>query len=77
MSRETTEARFEANQAERSWREHYQHCARCGRAVRTRKPAEACVTGTALQQYHQAGQRELAAARKLDRQPSQDQEPLF
>lgn len=76
-SLQTTVIRFEANQAERRWREHYQHCASCGRAVRTRQPGDACATGAAAREYHRAMARELAAARKLDKLPSPDQARLF
>ena len=77
MSRETAEAQFDAARADRAWRDHYQNCAGCGRAIRQRRWQDCCDSGWALRHEQISTARALGEARKLDRMPSPGQASLF
>jgi hypothetical protein len=76
-SMQTTLARSAAALAGQEWKAHRGHCARCGRAVRSRQWADLCSDGAGLRRDSLAAERELAESRRLDKLPSPDQAPLF
>jgi hypothetical protein len=76
-TRETREARFEAQQADSEEREHRRGCIDCIRAVRQRKPGDRCVEGRQLAGAKQQTPRRYAEERELDKAPIPGQAPLF
>ena len=73
MSRETTEARSVARQAEMNWKLHKRDCPRRMSAQWKRM----CSRGCYLRRVHLAAAAGLAKSRRLDKLPSPDQAPLF
>lgn len=68
-TRETREARFEAQQADSEEREHRRGCIDCIRAVRQRKPGDRCAEGRQLAGTKQETARRYAEEHELDKAP--------
>lgn len=78
MSIRTTGARFDANAADREWRQHRtRDCAACSTASRSRKWPDLCPRGADLRARAADTARVLAYEVKLDRAPGPDRAALF
>lgn len=77
MSRETTLARSEAEQAAHNWLGHRKHCPRCDTAANRRRWDKLCRQGTALHVIKRNADAELRRNRELDKLPAPDQGVLF
>jgi hypothetical protein len=77
MSWQTTQARFDARQAERAWKDHQLGCPQCSRAYRSRRTDDICGPGAELRRAWGHALRELARNREEDRKPITGQDVLF
>ena len=77
MSYETTQARWASHAARDAWKRHKLFCVTCGQAFRRRKYHEACAEGQVLLAERKEAEAELDRQKKLDRQPTPGQAPLF
>lgn len=69
MSRETTEARYEAEEVAANWRAHKRFCVRCDAAARRRRWDDLCSVGRNARQANLDAASALAENRRLDRLP--------
>lgn len=74
MSKETTDARYAARDAERAWKEHKQNCPWCMFPQGQRNP---CAAGKPLRDGMRDAQAEARHQRELDKAPMAGQQSLF
>ena len=78
MSRETAEARFAADAADRKWKTHQGICGACAHAASRAFPrTEPCREGSGLRTMARNAAAALKRSRELDKQPTPGQEAMF